>query len=185
MVFVDLHLGVLPASTGRDHSKSRKDELAMARLFSLDLVSDTKMPCLLTNFNYFSRVQAAAIAPLAVCGIMFVYGLVWAARHQKKRRTNRISVTSSFVRRERKRGSVNSIIKTGMWKVAAPLLFFLDLVYPIVTRTLLQLFTCHDLLSAGRWLEVDYSIQPVNIPAEHFSTHCSLDSHTAYLLCTS
>ncbi len=38
-----------------------------------------------------------------------------------------------------------------------------------ITRTLLQLFTCHDLGDAGRWLAADYSVS------------CSSEKYTSYL----
>ena len=83
---------------------------------------------------------------------------MWASRRKKKRRASNVALPRAVYLRERKRGTYNSVVKAGLWKVAAPLLFCLDLLYPTITRTLLQLFTCHDLGSAGRWLEADYSV---------------------------
>ena len=67
------------------------------------------------------------------------------------------------------RGSHDSIVKTGLWNVAAPILFVLDLIYPNVTRILLQYATCRHLGKAGWWLEASYSIE------------CHVDSYNAYL----
>ena len=43
----------------------------------------------------------------------------------------------------------------GLWKVAPIILFLIDLLYPSITRTLLQFATCRDLGSAGFFLEAD------------------------------
>ena len=38
------------------------------------------------------------------------------------------------------------------------LLFVVDLLFPIITRTLFQYFTCRNLRAAGTWLEADMSV---------------------------
>ena len=54
-----------------------------------------------------------------------------------------------------RRGSHNSKWKTGLWLAAPYAIGFVDLVWPTVTRTLVSLFSCRDLGSAGWWLEAD------------------------------
>ena len=63
----------------------------------------------------------------------------------------------------------NSILIDGLWLSAPLTLFALDLIYPLVTRTTAQFFTCRDLetphdgdphnddgVPSGWWLEADY-----------------------------
>jgi hypothetical protein len=142
--------------------KAMNDLLAVASVFALDLVSETRMPCTLTGFTYFDRVKIAIFAPLALIVMGALVGVLWAAQRHKKRRANRITVTPSALEMERARGSSNSVIKTGLWKAAGPLIFALDLCYPTITRVLWQLNTCRDLGSSGWWLEADYSIKCSN-----------------------
>ena len=94
---------------------------------------------------------------------------MWAARTRKQRQRNRITVTKSVLNAEMKRGSHGSTVRMGLWKVASVGLFFIDLVWPTVTRTLLQFNTCRDLGESGFWLEADFSIR------------CSGDKYEAYM----
>ena len=63
----------------------------------------------------------------------------------------------------------HSILIDGLWLSAPLTLFALDLIYPLVTRTTAQFFTCRDLetphdgdphnddgVPSGWWLEADY-----------------------------
>ena len=71
--------------------------------------------------------------------------------------------------------AVVSVMQEGLWRATAAALFFMDLVFPIVTRTMASFFTCRDLKTGttgmqcdspescgdpdyqGYWLEADYS----------------------------
>ena len=64
-----------------------------------------------------------------------------------------------MIDRAKVRGSHGSVIRTGLWHAAPVVLFVMDLIYPLVTRTLWQFYTCQDLGKAGSWLEVSYDIQ--------------------------
>ena len=73
----------------------------------------------------------------------------------------------------------HSILIDGLWLSAPLTLFALDLIYPLVTRTTAQFFTCRDLetphdgdphnddgVPSGWWLEADY--RPVTILSRIF-----------------
>ena len=64
-----------------------------------------------------------------------------------------------MIMREKRRGSHDNILLSGMWKAAAPVLFILDWIYPLVCRTLCDFFACRDLKAAGWYLEADYSVR--------------------------
>ena len=50
------------------------------------------------------------------------------------------------------------MLKTALWKASFSILYAVDLLFPLITRTLFQYFTCRDLKGAGRWLEADHSV---------------------------
>ena len=110
--------------------------LAIASTVALDVFAEAKMPCAFTGFSYFDRVKLAIIGPPIVVGVLMLGGLLWSWNHHRKRRANKISMRRSTLRREKQRGSQNSIVKTALWKVAAPILLFADLIFPTITRTL-------------------------------------------------
>ena len=121
------------------------------------------MPCAFSNFDYFARINVAIFAPMIISGLLILGGIMWSVHHHKQLREKKISLRRSTLRRARKRGSHDSVVKTGLWRVASAILFIVDLLYPQITRTLFQMFTCHDLGSAGRWLEAAR-----HLFAEHF-----------------
>ena len=148
--------------------------------FALDIFTDARMPCLFTKFTYYDKINIVIIAPFAIVICGGIGGCVWSYRElrqlkQAKARTrgrrestaDRATIVKMKNQqrwaRERKDGSDKSIVKMGMWKAAPVILFIIDLIYPTLTRTLCQFFTCRDLASAGLFLEADYSVQPVAI----------------------
>ena len=130
--------------------------LSIASFLALDVVTDTKVACYVSHFDYFSRIKVAVAGPLAIAAVLVCVSIAWAActgaRAKARHHAHRASQFHSD----------NAVVR-GFWAAVHPVLFFVDLVHPIVTRTLLQFGTCRDLGSAGRWLEADYSIRPVVI----------------------
>ena len=57
------------------------------------------------------------------------------------------------------RGKSGSLLVAGLWTAAPFFLQAIDFVFPAVTRTLVQFFSCRPLGSAGSWLTVDYSVR--------------------------
>ena len=148
---------------------SMKTLFAIASTFALDIFSETKMPCAMTGFTYFTRILVAVFMPFAVAGVLVLGALLWSVRHHRQRRTSKISMRRSTLRRERQRGSHNSVVKTALWKISAAMLVFVDFIYPTVCRTLLQTFTCQDLGSAGWWLEAE-SVENAYVVTMHKPT---------------
>ena len=130
--------------------------LDLASIFALDIVADGKPKCVFADFTYLTRVQIAAFAPLIIAGVLMLGGMLWAARHHSRRKAKKITDTRSTVAMAQMRGSHDSIVKSGLWKVAVYILFIVDLIFPTITRVLLQYHTCRDLGGAGWWLEADY-----------------------------
>ena len=143
---------------------------AMASVFAVDVFSETKLPCMVANWDYFSRLQVTMLAPVGIILVMFLVGIPWAASNRRQRRSAIVNhATKSKLRRqrmERKRGTDRSIFVAAWWQMAAAILFLVDLIYPTVTRTLLQYFTCRDVGSAGFWLEAAR-----HSSAEHYRYH--------------
>ena len=98
----------------------------MARFFALDLVADTKVACTVSNFSYYFRINVCVFGPLVVSGGVVLACIVWNSC------TNADAVhhMSAFY-------SQNVVVR-GLWYSVHPLFFILDLLHPIVTRTLLQ-----------------------------------------------
>ena len=105
---------------------------------SADVVAETKVPCWVPDWSYFRRVDVAVMGPIAVAALFQGVGVVLAVGTKK--------------RRER----LTAAMDRGMWNAAPFTLYVLDLIYPIVSRTLFQFFTCRPLGESGGWLEVDY-----------------------------
>ena len=131
----------------------------MAAIFSLDIFSQARMPCLLTGFTFYTRIRIAIAAPLALIVVYILGCTLWESlpKQQEQRKRRRVVHTQSALNRELRRGTHNSTIKMGLWKAAPAVLFFIDLVYPVLTKTLFSFFICRDLGPAGWYLEADYS----------------------------
>ena len=99
---------------------------------------------------------------LAAVVLLVLVGMIVHVRHRRKMKTRPIppmgSVVADAVAAERLK-RVNSLWKAGWWNTAHLSLFCLDLLYPTITRTLLQLASCRDLGEAGSWMESDYNVR--------------------------
>ena len=150
--------------------------LELASVFALDIISDGKPKCAFPDFTYITRVKIAAFAPLAIAALLVIYGVLRAAwDHGTRKSKSRVTaMQSKETRMARQRGSQDSVLKSGFWRVASAMLMITDFIFPTITRTLLQYFTCHELKTPidsddGRWLEASYEIE------------CGTDAYNAYL----
>ena len=109
----------------------------------------------MNSFDFYTRCQIAIFAPVATTAAITLGCVVWATCRPKQERTRKRFVD---IHHAKHRGSHGSHVKEGLWAAAPVVLFFLDLVYPLVTRTLCAFFSCRDLGVAGFWLEEDYSV---------------------------
>ena len=139
-------------------------------MLAIDIFSESNMPCIFPSFDFYTKLEIAMAAPFLISFAVSAGGIAWAARHHHHRRRGKIEMRRSVLARERSRGSHESTVKTGLWKAAPITLFILDLIYPAVTRTLLEFYTCRDLRTGpcvtcdageessppGHWLEADY-----------------------------
>ena len=126
---------------------------SLAALVAVDVFTAAKVPCWVVGFNYFNKLVLVAIVPCAVTLLLvvaFVSRAVLCHGGKKAGRSRHDVASLAFARR---RGSDRSLVKAGLWAAAPFALQFVDLVWPTVCRTLLQLYTCRDLKSAGHWLE--------------------------------
>ena len=85
--------------------------MALAQLVSLDLFAETRMPCWFAGFDYFDRIVVTIVAPPLLVALVLGAGVARAAWRGHDR---------------------------VLWKAAPSALFVLDLIYPIVCRTLCQ-----------------------------------------------
>ena len=103
------------------------------------------------DLNYFKRVKLAIVAPVAIVGLIVIACVLWAsctsATPSHSRARHRQAIQGSEPR--------EGCCVRGLWMAAPIALFCLDLIYPAITRTLLQFFTCRTLGDSGKWLEVD------------------------------
>ena len=125
---------------------------AVLAVFALDIVAETKMPCFVTKFDFYTRVKIAIVAPVATASAIAAGCVAWSAVRPKKERKRKRFVD---IHHAKHRGSHGSQLKEGLWDAAPAVLFFLDLVYPLVTRTLCSFFGCRDLrddrIYRGNW----------------------------------
>ena len=123
---------------------------SMANLFAFDVVAESKVPCWVTEFSYYKRIQLAIAAPFLITGAIVGASILWARWYPPapQRRTGGRHAALESRREE-------GCCARGLWKAAPYALFCLDFLYPAITRTLLQFFTCRDLGKAGKWLEAD------------------------------
>jgi len=120
----------------------------------LDVFEESQLPCVVTGFSYFHKLQIVIVAPIAVVVALVLGCIVMSACTTTKRRRRNIG----DMVRERRRGVTEThVIKRGLWMAATPALFLLDLLYPSITRTLFQFFTCRT-LGPDAWLEADYGV---------------------------
>ena len=96
--------------------KSMDGLLAVANFFALDLVGETKIPCAF-SFDYFTRVNVAIAAPFVLCGTLALVGILWAACVSPDHPTT------------------EGIVSRGLWCVAMFILYLIDFIYPVCTRT--------------------------------------------------
>ena len=106
-------------------------------------------------FTFYTRVKIAIVAPVATAAAITVGSIVWVIFKPKKGRKRKRFVD---IHHAKHRGSHGSQIKEGLWDAAPLVLFFLDLVYPLVTRTLCSFFSCRHLGNDNYWLEEDYGV---------------------------
>ena len=143
--------------------------LAMFSLLALDIFSETKAPCAFVGFDYFTKVIVAIAVPAGIVVVLLVICILHA--HTSSGKGHRQRGNLAQLARARARGTVanksvkgtsgffqahkRSAIKHGSWLAAPIALMAIDLLYPAVTRTLLQYFSCRDLGPAGFYLEAD------------------------------
>ena len=116
--------------------------VAVAAIFTLDIFSETKVPCAFPTFSYYDRVLIACFAPIALVLLIILGGLIWASRQRKGRSRQTIMVSPSMLKHERLRGASNSTFKMGLWKAATPALFLLDLPVDILQNTISDRARC-------------------------------------------
>ena len=104
-------------------------------IFALDLFAETKLPCTFTGFDYFTRINVAILAPPVLTGVIFLACFAWAALRSDAQTTSpprrrRVGNNRAVIENS------NSVVSVGLWKGATVTLFMLDLIYPLLTRTL-------------------------------------------------
>ena len=138
--------------------------IQLTSVFALELFAEGKIPCFVTQFDYYDRVTATMVAPIVISVVLVLVGILLEARERRRRRRGNDNRTRSMLRSAKRRGSEKSVIKAGLWRTAAINLFVIDLMFPTITRTLLAFFSCRGLNTPieseeGRWLEADHSIE--------------------------
>ena len=126
--------------------------LAAAALLTLDVITELKLPCFFTQFDYYDRAFVAIVAPVALLGVALAGGLLWAQLRRLREERGPDHAHAD-----------DSVVVEALW-IMAPILGVIDFVYPLLTRTLLQFFTCRKLEAPidspnGLWLEADYSLE--------------------------
>ena len=79
-------------------------------------------------------MRLAATAPLALVACVVLGGVLWETVRPSRTARTRKGLRSEAM--DRRRGSQRSVLKQGLWTAAPAALFFLDLLWPSVTRTL-------------------------------------------------
>ena len=124
--------------------------LAVSSLIIFDIFNETRLPCFVPNFSFYTKVLIVTVAPLVLVGVLFVGGVLIAVAKREREIERQESMLEEL--------HIVPIVKQGMWMAAAPALFFLDLLWPTITRTLFSFFSCRNLGSSGKWLEASYGV---------------------------
>ena len=53
--------------------------LAVASLLIFDVFEESKLPCVVAEFDYYTKVRVAAFAPLTLVGFIALTCVLWAA----------------------------------------------------------------------------------------------------------
>ena len=204
--------------------RAMEQVIAVAMVLSFDLLTESKLPCYVENFTYFTKVRVAFFTPLlpfffVVCAaaIGAVVRVVMACRERRRintitRNVKSAAVSLGLTSKSQIRGKIREIaglvddhegqrvdaaraaeaaeakakkkagdtwsgtsqkihwgillknagfldtVGLGLWLVAPVCLQGIDLLFPFLTRTLLQTFACRDLGEAGSYLQADYGI---------------------------
>ena len=142
--------------------------MSLASVFSLNLLADSKLPCTFVSFDYYSQTLIAAIGPVVV-----VLAVVL------------LSTLHAFC--THKDSNEHHWLKRAFWGALSIALFFLDVVHPMVCRTLFGFFSCRDLGEAGFWLESDHRVlckhleNGENIWDERYSKYHGFVSFAAFV----
>ena len=143
----------------------------MCSFLTFDLLTATQSPCWITGFSYYTRVEVALAAPIAITvgavlvGVLLVKVEGHNLTRNKRRGRNTVVLADLESRLETVQRRVSKhcpLLTAGMWRAAFALLFILDLIFPMLTKILLQFFSCRNLENAKWWLEARQDF------AEHF-----------------
>ena len=129
--------------------------LELFKVLGLDLLAQARLPCLFEALDYYSLLTAVMVVPPLAVAAIFAAAMAWARCRRRKRRALRAiqkvmtvhtrEVAERLREWERRRGSDKNVCVDGLWLAAPWVLNFLDLVFPVVTRTCFQFFVCRDL----------------------------------------
>ena len=121
--------------------------------------------CLVPDFDFYTRLVIAMAAPFAVTLVLVAGCALWIAVCAKKApagagvgagprpHTSR----SPGWRRSRITAFGKDLAASNLtWTTVAVVLNAVDVMYPVVCRTLLQFFSCRNLGSAGFFVESDF-----------------------------
>ena len=113
--------------------------LDAARMFAFDFMPETRMPCWVTGWSYYSKLWLSAVAPVALTVVFLLYGIVVEACGRRNgrsaaRRNLRAAARQNW-RRKQARGGTDSCLVAGLWRGAPLVLFCIDLIHPMITRS--------------------------------------------------
>ena len=129
--------------------------LSAMALVSFDFFAEAGLPCFFDDIDYYFLLVLASIVPITLVGVMAVGGILWAA----------VCKQHTSIPNDSSGHRSTGVVVRGLWFAAPVVLFFLDLVFPVVTRVTLQFFVCRDLSVAGWYLESDYGTSKVAVCA--------------------
>ena len=114
----------------------------LASVFAVDVLTESRLPCLFAGFSFYTRVIVAAAAPFVVSSCLALCGAAWVGGHYHVRRKRpsvlglRRSVIGAVM------GEMVSIFEKGLWTTAKWILNAIDLIYPVICQSLLRFFAC-------------------------------------------
>ena len=133
-------------------------------VLSFNFFAGESAACFIDGVTYYWRLVFVSVAPFLIVVALVGLGMLAAIQRRKKQRTQAIapsgaagSAVVNVVAAQRLK-RVDTTLKAGMWATAHLSLFILDLLYPTITRTLMQFLSCRDLGEAS-FVESDYSVE--------------------------
>ena len=123
--------------------------LSIAAILAFDPVSELRLPCLVdkTSWNYYTKLQFLVVLPAVAAAMLSAlsFGVNMAKAHRRYR--------ASGLEGDAYAAAMRTAAGHGLQSCACIVCMVADFVYPVCSRTVMQIWRCRKLGDAGYFLE--------------------------------